>query len=82
MNKLGYYSKDQVELIIEVILRSTIDKALVKEAIAEAKEFDSGAVDKYLEEHLTSVNDTLEEADDELDKQRIRNWKKYLKIDK
>ena len=66
-----YVNLDEATIRLRCLLHSTYDRQIVDDSILEIDEFDAGAVDGPLREHIMAVFRRMRLADDERDK-RLR----------
>ncbi len=76
--KIFGYRPKEVETIIQIVLKSTIDKSNVREALRDIDEIKIACknVDGYLHDQIMEIQRKLEQKDEEQDKIRMKNWKK------
>jgi len=68
------YTKNEVMVIIGVILEGTYDRKLVDDAMLEIDRFDAGAIDIPLRNKIMEVLRDLKEKDEEVNREKLKHW--------
>lgn len=74
------WKRNEVEEIVQILLSSTYDHQEVEKLLYSIDEFNAGAIDDELREHIFEQFEKMQESDQRLDQQRLENWRKRLGI--